>query len=117
MYYYHSIYSPSFHHLLKLVILLFLRKVVGISFPRFNLKIMSEKNTKLFKFTFLKRRRKKEVKENLNLVALGKFQCLVALGRRKNILFTSSHFPPQQILLNLFFFIDLKVLFYHGFKP
>jgi hypothetical protein len=95
MYYYHSIYSPSFHHLLKLIILLFPRKVVGISFPRFNSKIMSEKDTKLFKFTFLKRRRKKEVKENLNLVALGRFQCLVALGRRKKkILFTSSHFPP-----------------------
>jgi hypothetical protein len=39
------------------------------------------------------------------LVALGRFQCLVTNGRkRKNIFFTSSHFPPQQILLKPFFF-------------
>jgi hypothetical protein len=52
----------------------------------------------------LKKRRKKEVKEDPNsmgngrfqcLVALERFQCLVANGkRRKNILFASSHFLP-----------------------
>jgi hypothetical protein len=44
----------------------------------------------------LNKRRKKEVKEDPNLVALG--------SRRKSIPFTSSHFPPQQILFKPFFF-------------
>jgi hypothetical protein len=82
----------------------------------------------------LKRRKRKKVKEDPNLVAngrfkclvapkefqclvaLGRFQCLMALGRRrKNILFTSSHFPPTNF--TFFFSIDLKVLLYHGFRP
>jgi hypothetical protein len=52
-----------------------------------------------------------------SLVANGRFQCLVAFGRKRiSIIFTSFHFPPQQILLKPFF-IDFKVLFYHGSKP
>jgi len=52
------------------------------------------------------------------LVTLERFQCLVAFGRkRKNILFISSHFPPNKFYLNLFFSIDIKVSLYHGFKP
>jgi hypothetical protein len=63
-----------------------------------------KESPKLSKFTLLKKRKRKEVKEDPNSVANGRFQCLVANGRRrKNILFTSSHFPPQQILLYLFF--------------
>jgi hypothetical protein len=55
------------------------------------------------------------VKEDPNLVANGRFQCLVTFGRRMgSILFTSFHFPPNKFDLNLLFFIDLKVLFYHG---
>jgi hypothetical protein len=47
-----------------------------------------------------------------------KVPCLVAFGRRRrNILFTSFYFPPHKILLKPFFFIDFRVLFYHGFKP
>jgi hypothetical protein len=43
----------------------------------------------------LKKRRKKEVKEDPNSMGNGRFQCLVANGkRRKNILFASSHFLP-----------------------
>jgi hypothetical protein len=62
----------------------------------------------------------------LNLVALGMFHvwwpmegsnAWWPLGRRKkNIIFTFFHFHPQQILFK-FFFIDFKVLLYHGFRP
>jgi hypothetical protein len=49
------------------------------------------------------------------LVANGRFQCLVTNRRKKEKhifhLFTLS---LQQILLKFFFFIDLKVLFYHA---
>jgi hypothetical protein len=46
-----------------------------------------------------------------------KVPSLVAFGkRRKNILFTFFHFPPNKIYL-IFFPIDFKVLFYHGFRP
>ncbi len=44
-YYYHPIYSPFFHHLLKLIILLLPRKVVGTSFPRFKSNIMFGKES------------------------------------------------------------------------
>jgi hypothetical protein len=49
-----------------------------------------KKSSKLFKFMPLKRRKKKEVKENPNLVADERFQCLVALGGEKETSF--SHF-------------------------
>ncbi len=73
-----------------------------------------KREPKSSKFTPFKRRRRKEVKEDLNLVANGRFQssvaferfqCLVANGRRRrNILFTSFHFPPNKFYLNLLFF-------------
>ncbi len=117
-YYHHPIYFPSFHHLRRFTTLLFPRKVVRTRFQILKSKIMFEKKSpKLFKFMPLKKRRRKEVKENPNLVANGRFQCLVALGRRrKNIFFTSSHFPPNTCYLN-FFSIDLKILLYHGSRP
>jgi hypothetical protein len=66
----------------------------------------------------LKKKSRKEVKENPNLLAYGRFQFLVANGRRRrNILFTSSHFPLNFFYLNFFFPIDLKVLLYHGSRP
>jgi hypothetical protein len=50
----------------------------------------------------------------LSLVANGETFCLVAFGGgRKNIFFIVFHFPLQQILF-IFFFIDFKVLLYHG---
>jgi len=62
------------------------------------------------------------VKEDLNLVANGRFQCLVANGRKRKRKKRSTFSPlpifSQQILLKLSFFsIDLKVLFYHGSRP
>jgi hypothetical protein len=66
----------------------------------------------------LNRRRRKEVKKDPNSATNGRFQCLVANGRRRrNILFTFSHFPPNKFYLNLFFSINLKVLLYHGSRP
>ncbi len=51
------------------------------------------------------------------LVALESFQFLVANGRRRrSILITSFHFLPTNFI-NFFFPINLKVLFYHGFRP
>ncbi len=122
---------------------------------------------KWFEFTPLKKRRRKEVKEDPNSMAYGRFQCLLVFGRfqclvvfgrfqclvangkfqcleanerfqcslslkgsngrfqclvvfekrKRKILFTSYHFPPQQFYYNIFFSIDLKVLLYHGSKP
>ncbi len=45
--------------------------------------------------------------------------CLVANGRRKRrLFFTSSHFPPKQLHLDLHFLsFDIKVLLYYGPKP
>jgi hypothetical protein len=52
------------------------------------------------------------------LGGLWKVPSLVAFGRRrKSILFTYFHFPPNKFYLNLFFFIDFKVLLYHGSRP
>ncbi len=101
-------------------------------FSRFELKIMCGKeSSKWFNFALLKRR--KEVKEDPHLVTNEKrrrrFPCLVANGRRmrrfpcleangrrrKRFFFTSSHFPPKQLYLDLrFFSFDIKVLLYHG---
>jgi hypothetical protein len=51
-------------------------------FSRFELKITSrERELQWSKFAFLKKRRRKEVKEDFNLMANGRFQCLVALRR------------------------------------
>ncbi len=43
-YYYDSIYYPSFHYLLGLIIFLIPRKIVGINFQKFKLEITSERN-------------------------------------------------------------------------
>jgi hypothetical protein len=46
------------------------------------------------------------------LIANGRFQCLVAFGRRrKNIIFTSFHFSPHKILLKPFFPLILGFYF------
>jgi hypothetical protein len=46
-----------------------------------------------------------------------KVPSLVTFGRkRRNIIFTSFHFPPHKFYLN-FFFVDFKILFYHGSRP
>jgi len=53
----------------------------------------------------------------LSLVAFGETSCLVAFGRRrKNIIFISFHFPPLIKFTYILFFIDFKVLLYHGFR-
>jgi hypothetical protein len=70
------------------------------------------------------KKRRKDVRENPNLVANERFQCLVVLGRLQawwplkgkkeasfSFLFISFHFPPNKFYLNIFF-IDFKVLMY-----
>jgi hypothetical protein len=53
------------------------------------------KSPKLSKFALLKRKRRKEVKENPNSLANGRFQCLVANGRRRRNTFSPlPTFPP-----------------------
>jgi hypothetical protein len=100
---------------------------VGTSIFKIELKIMpEERETPMIRVHLLKRRRR-EVKLDPHLVANGKkrrrFPCLGVNGRRrrrfscleangmfqawwpmedeKKILFTSSHFPPNQFYLNL----------------
>ncbi len=47
-----------------------------------------------------------------------RFQCLEANGRkRRRFIFTSSHFPPNRLYLDLpIFSFDIKVLLYHGYR-
>jgi hypothetical protein len=56
-YYYHLIYSPSFHHLLGLIIIFFLKKVVETSFQIRN--HISKERDKWSKFVPLKKRRRR----------------------------------------------------------
>jgi len=117
-------YSPSSSQLPRLIILLLLKKLVGISIFKIELKIMSME-TKKFRSSevcFLKRRRRK-VKVDLKFGGQWKEKekvlCLVANGRRRRrFFFTSSHFPPKQLHLDLHFLsFDIKVLLYHGPRP
>jgi len=73
---------------------------------------MSEKKPQMIRIRSLKKKRRKEVKEDINLVALerfhclvalerfqclianGRFQCLVALGRRRRSIFSPLPTSP-----------------------
>jgi hypothetical protein len=73
-YYNHPIYSASFHHLLKLIILLLPRKVVGTSILDIQIKnYIREREPQMIRICPLKRSRRKEVKENPNSMANGSF--------------------------------------------
>ncbi len=72
--------------------------------------------------TLLKRR--KEVKEDSNLVANGRrrrrrrFQCLVVNGRRRRSSFSPLFiFPPTNFTQTFIFSFDFKLLLYHGSRP
>jgi hypothetical protein len=52
-----------------------------------------------------------------SLVAFGMFHAWLPFDKKKKILFTSFHFSPHKILFKPFFFIDFRVLFYHGYRP
>jgi hypothetical protein len=80
-YHNHPIYFPSFHHLLRLIILLLPREVVGTSFLKIEIENYVKKKPQMIRIHLLKRRKKKEMKEDPNLVANERFQCLVANGR------------------------------------
>jgi hypothetical protein len=129
-YHNHLIYFASFHHLLRLIILLLLRKVMGTSFLQIQIENYVRKiEPQMIQIRPLKRRRRKEVKEYPNsianwrfqclvaferfhslvaleryqrLVANGRFQCLVANARRRKSTF--SPLPPNKFYLNLHFF-------------
>ncbi len=82
MYYKYPIYSPFFHHLPRLIILLLQKKVVGINIFRIRIEnYVRKKEPQMIWIHPLKRRKRKEVKEDPKLVTNGRFQCLVALGR------------------------------------
>ncbi len=81
-YYNHPIYFPSFHQLLRLIIFLFPKKVVRTSILRIQIKNYVKKiELQMIRIHPLKRRRRKDVKEDPNSVANEKFHCLVANGR------------------------------------
>ncbi len=113
--YNHPIYFPSFHHLLKLITLLSPRKVVTTSILKIQIEIyVWRREPQMIWIHFLKKRKRKEVKKDPNLVANGRFQCLVALGRRRRETLNPkpSHFPPNKFYLNLhFFFLILEFYF------
>jgi hypothetical protein len=70
--------SPS-----TLLIIIFLpRKVVGINIIKIQIQnYVGKRKPQMIRICPLKRRRRKDVKEDPNSVANGRFQCLVALGR------------------------------------
>ncbi len=81
-YHYHPIYYPSFHHLLKLIIFLLPKKVVGTSFPKIQIKnYFLKRKPQMIQIWPLKKRRNKEVNEDSNSVAYGRSQCLMANER------------------------------------
>jgi len=67
-YHYHPIYSTFFHHLLKLIIIIFARKVIGINFP--NIQVISYVWKKKTQTTRIHTFKKKEMKEDHNLMVL-----------------------------------------------
>jgi hypothetical protein len=77
-----------------------------------NIKIGNHvRKKKRSKFVPLEKRRRKEAREDPNLVANGRFQCLVALGRfhalwplegKKETSFSPLFIPPPNKILNLF---------------
>ncbi len=119
-------YSPSFSQLPRLIILFLLKKLVGTSILKIELKIMSReiKNPQWSEFAFLKRK-KKEVKvdpkfsgqwkEKEKVPMLGgqwkeKEKVLLFGGqwkekKKEKVLFHFFPiFPPKQLYLNLHFF-------------
>ncbi len=83
-YYKCPLYYPFAYHLLRLIILLFLNKDVGITFLKIWIENYVQRkwvSHQWFEFAFLKKMRRKDVKEDPNLVANGRFHCLVAFER------------------------------------
>ncbi len=72
-----------------------------------NKKLCPKRNSpKWSEFALLKRRRRKGVKENPNSMAKGRFQCLVANGKKMRSTFsTLPTFHPNFFTLNLHFFL------------
>ncbi len=70
-------YSPSFDHLLRLIIILLPRKVVKLSFQRFKLKITSEKKNQMIKIYAFK---EKETRKDPQISGQWKAPRLLALG-------------------------------------
>jgi hypothetical protein len=97
IYYYHLIYSLYFHHLLKLITLLFPRKDVKTNFQRFKLKVISKKITQIIQIRAFKKKEKEGGEGRSQLCCQWKVPSLVSFGRtRKNIIFTCFHFPPNK---------------------
>jgi hypothetical protein len=104
-------YYLSFPQLPRLIILFLLKKLVGTSIFKIELKVMSgEKRATMIRVHILKRRRR-EVKVDPHLVANGMFQAWWPMEGERKILFNSSHFPPNQFYLNFQFF-PLTLRFY-----
>lgn len=67
-------YSPSFDHLLRLIIILLPRKVVKLSFQRFKLKITFEKKNQMIKIYAFKEKETRKQGKTPKLVANGRLQ-------------------------------------------
>jgi hypothetical protein len=59
--------------------------VIGINIFKIQIKnYVKKKKCQMIRIRLLKIRRRKEVKKNPNSMANGRFQCLMALGRRRS---------------------------------
>ncbi len=116
-YYSHPFYSLFIYHLTRINIFFLLKKVVRTNiFQDLNWELSSKKeNSKWFEFALLKKKKKKEVKENPNSRANRKFQCLVVNGRFQCLVTnemksknTFSPFPTflMKFYLNLHFYLN-----------
>jgi hypothetical protein len=82
MHYKHPIYFISFHHLPRLIILLLPKKVMGTSILKIRIEnYVRKRDPQMIQIRPLKKRRRKEMKEDPNSMANGRFQCLVTFGR------------------------------------
>jgi hypothetical protein len=111
-------YSPSFSLIPRPIILPFFQKLVETSIVKIQLKVMSEEKRDSNDPSPPFQEKEKvpmlggQWKEKEKVPMLGgqwKVPSLVVNGRK--IIFTSSHFPPNQIYLNLQFF-PLTLRFY-----
>jgi hypothetical protein len=104
-------YFPSSSQLLRLIIFFLLKKLVGTSIFKIELKIMSgeKKEALIIRVRLLKRRRRK-VKVDPKLGGQWK--------EKEKVFFYFFSLSPKQFHLDLHFLsFDIKVLFYHGLRP
>jgi hypothetical protein len=117
-YYSRPFYFLFIYHLPRINIFFPTKKNCGNKyFSRFELKIvLPKKKLQWFEFALLKRKKKKEVKEDPNskanrrfqcLVVNGRLQCLVTNGTKNRITFSPLPTFPKKFYLNFHFYLTI----------